>query len=164
LAYLHLRVVEATGLPLCYSYFKAHFINSKNTEPICWPGKVTSDHETTDPLWNQSHTFKLGKNDLETGFLMIEVFRKHDKSEKDAGVCLGECRFDLKHLSNKDKDKDKDKEKESQFHGWLPIRYRHIKKENFYIPQTILTISKPIHIIQKRKKWKNKQVIQKNLR
>ncbi|ETO21773.1 hypothetical protein RFI_15429 [Reticulomyxa filosa] len=113
-SYLHVRVVEATGLPPCYSYFKAQLRNiNVNDSSLVWKGKSVKKHKTSDPLWNESHTFKISKNYLETGSLVIEVYQKGRKSRKLSDKYLGECKIDLTYFGEN---------QQKQYSAWLPIR------------------------------------------
>ncbi|ETO34876.1 hypothetical protein RFI_02212 [Reticulomyxa filosa] len=111
---LHVRAVEATGLPVCFSYFKAYIQhpNSNTDGGSVWTGKVVGSEKIADPLWNQSHTFNITKDDVGNGWLVIEVIKKRRKS---ADVWLGECKYELKQL---------EQNKHKQYRGWLPIRYK----------------------------------------
>jgi len=106
---LHARVVEATGLPFGHFHFKAYVDDAELSNPtLNWNGEVDASHKTTDPLWDQSHTFEISKKSLSTGSLIIEIYQKQTREK-----CCGECKFDLNYFNEKKKDK--------RFAGWLCV-------------------------------------------
>lgn len=122
MSFLHLRLVEAVGLactdlsgfsdPYCKIYFHNVSRLSQNDVYISKTKK-----KTTDPLWNESNSFKLHDKDFANGSLHIDIYDNEKASKRHD--FLGGAVFPLSYFQSR-----------QSYQGWLPVRSKNSVREN----------------------------------